>query len=332
MHLLEREKYYSKANKFPQCKNEFDTFSKTSDGIFKYRCEDIFKNFEGSDSIYITPCVEVLKYIDYLNKNEFLHQNTEYCMFLNYSLNNHMQSIPENKYNSSKFYKKIKTEYTGSPLNFDICDEEIKDINAIVRYHIEVLYNLYENFNKYISSCIPGSVPNCYFSDLCASIYKNSIEVCKTLFDTSFCNILKTFKDEYNAQIVRENSCYKTENVLSYPEVAYISKYLQAREGYVSLTNGYHMIGSNISPELYSAKHNIIIAVIVLLLIPFILFIMYKFTPFGSWLHSRAMKYNGIIEYMDEYDKKIHTGNSIKEQNTNEDNTYNITYNSLSQF
>ncbi|SBT84754.1 PIR protein [Plasmodium ovale] len=332
MHILEREKYYSKANKFPQCKHEFDTIKNISDGLFTYRCQDIFEDFEGSDSIYINPCVEVLKYINYLSKNKSLHQNTEYCMFLNYLLNNHMQSIPENKYSSSKFYKKLKTKYEGSPLNFDICDEEIKDINKIVRYHIEVLYNLYENFNKYISSCIPGNVPNCYFSNLCASIYKNSIEVCKTLFDPAFCNILKTFKEEYNAEIVREKSCYKPENVLSYPEVVYTSEYLQARERYVSLTNGYHMLRSNISPELNSAKHNIIIAVIVLLLTPFILFIMYKFTPFGSWLHARAPKYNGIIGYIDEYNKKVHTGNNIREQKTNEDNIYSITYNSISQF
>ncbi|SBT01908.1 PIR Superfamily Protein [Plasmodium ovale curtisi] len=325
MNLKEREEYYNIVRKFLQFRDYTNQYLENTSGYFERVCKKIIKDHSERNGPYIESCINFLKYLKYLKNTNDFHENTASCKLVNYSLNKNLRNYLHDEQNTLNFYKNLKTEDVSKQCYIEKCENEIKYIQKYVLGNIESLYNLYLNFDKYTSSLVNDNLSHCYYANACSSIYNNCINTCDVQYDVAFCEILKKFKDEYNRQLSHENKCQYIKKVLSYPEKKNVRDTQHTRDRYGSYASG------SISPKSNSPGNNITAAIVTLLVTPLTLFILYKFTPLGSWLRPQVKKYIGIGKNKGEEYQKLLSINSQNEKEIMYNNEYYIKYNASPQ-
>ncbi|SCA48166.1 PIR protein [Plasmodium ovale] len=327
MNFIEAEEYYNILSGFSIYKEEFDTYKKNSYGYFGYVCQDVTSDISENKEDYTNICLDVLNYKMYMKNQETLDSKRVLCMFLNYLLNNYLHRIKHNKYNASTFYSKIRKNYKSSNMDFNICHQEIKDIHNFVIYTVETLFNLHYNLYKYRISILAENLSHCPYAHNFASIYNNFKNVCAAHYSTSFCQKIIKIKDEYNEYIKSEDKCANVEKDLKNPEKIESSNILQVSGPYGSSLDEHHMLGNTSNPM----GNNISVPFAILLVTPFLLFILYKFTPLGLILRPHLHKYLGISGNNNEKNHKLHSNNFTDDETETHNSGYHITYNSLAQ-
>ncbi|SBS93506.1 PIR Superfamily Protein [Plasmodium ovale curtisi] len=322
--------YYNVVNEFPVCKGKLTVYNENYTSYYEYLCQHMITDFSMKNSHYIKPCEEVLQCLNYLNVYEPSAKNSSYCKFVNYWLNNLFHRIPNNLNSASNFYRTLKKHDASNKLYLDMCKNEIKNITKVVLYNIEVLYNLHYNLNKYISSLHSGDTSNCYYANSSVSIYENHINVCYVHYKSAFCKLLNKFKDHYNQKVPPEKKCDKIKTDLSYLYIENQNVKLQENRGYGNSLSD-HTLSGSASPKLYSPGKSIAACMVLLLVTPFTLLILYKFTPLRTWIHPRIQEYIGKWKEKNKENTKQLSYNSLNEQITTYNNDYYITYNSLPQ-
>ncbi|SBT00397.1 PIR Superfamily Protein [Plasmodium ovale curtisi] len=323
MNPSEWEEHYNLVPAFLQFRDDKNTHLQTNSESYQSVCRHIIGEESEKNQAYINSCINLLKYLKHLKDNEFYEQNVIYCKFLNYLLNKNFHRGLNNKHSISKLYNDLKKEDTGKQFHIDTCEKEIKYIGKYVLGNIDILYNLYDSFEKYKSNNINGNLHQCYYANKCISIYNNSIKTCYVKYDEPFCRKLKEFKDVYNEVLKPGKKCYDAKKVLSYPENNYERNSRETSAGF-----GSYM--SKIFFHKLNSRWKNIAAVILMLLGTYTtLFVLYEFTPLGCWLRPRVQKNLRIGGNKDEGYEKLLSINSQNEQETIYNNEYYIKYNAL---
>ncbi|SBT01403.1 PIR Superfamily Protein, partial [Plasmodium ovale curtisi] len=292
-----------------------------------YLCNEVTTLLSDENKYYENTCLDVLHYLKYMIKFDSQDDKHESCMFLNFYLNNSLNEIRNNILNATKFYANIKTKCRRSFLDMNICEKEIKDIHPFVLYAIKTIFNLYYLLHKYKSIPILDDEKHCLYAYKFVSIYENSKNACKVHYNTSFCQKIINIKDQYNTYRESDNKCSNIEKKLQNPEKEEPSNILQVSGPYGSSLDGHHILGNTSNPM----GNNISAPFSILLVTPFLLFILYKFTPLGLILRPHLHKYLGISGNNNEKNHKLHSNNFTDDETETHNSGYHITYNSLAQ-
>ncbi|SBT73449.1 PIR protein [Plasmodium ovale] len=310
MNLNEWEEHYNSVPEFLQFRDDTNRHLQTSSGSYENICKSIIGEESENNKAYINSCVNFLQHLKYLKDNNLYKQNKIYCKFLNYLLNKNFQRSLNNEHSISKLYNDLKSKDDGKQFHIDTCEKEIKYIGKYVLGNIEILYNLYDSFDKYKNNHINGNLNQCFYANKCKSIYNNSINTCYVQFDKPFCKKLKAFKDAYNEELKPGKNCYDAKNILSYPENNYARDSRETSSGFGSFM-------FKILPHKLNFLRNKIAALILMLLGAYTtLFVLYK-------------KYLRIGDNEDEGYEQLLSLNSRNAQKTMYNNEYNIKYNAL---
>ncbi|SBS90513.1 PIR Superfamily Protein [Plasmodium ovale curtisi] len=252
--------------------------------------------------------------------------------YLNFWLNQQINEIDSDSFCKKSFYQYFKS-HNRTNVNLLKLNSKIHDIEENELKAMNALYNLYKNFSKLnekIKEINPKEEECIRYAKQCVEEYEKLKDKCNGV-RTKFCNILTKFKNKYEE--------------ISLCQYNFIN---WRKEKLPSLTNDSDELlldckptGNSVDTETIQEHigpvpnednsdiyvHNITAGTVGTLGISFICFILYRFTSFGPWLHSRISKNENIIENLNE--EMNHFSHTSEFEQRNSDITYNIAYNSV---
>ncbi|SBS94266.1 PIR Superfamily Protein [Plasmodium ovale curtisi] len=272
-----------------------------TDPSYKKLCKFNGDVFSGKEKEYETICAK-FKYLNFLLFESTIEQisNLNYhSEYMNFWLNYKLKSISNSNVCAQDFYEKLKIH----DLKFD-SDNKIKitNINHDNLTLMTKIYDLYISYNE-ISKIINGNSDDftkCLrYSKDCVQKYDDAIKKCPQDRVSKFCDALKVFKGKYEQ--LKENNfldgCKIEElkplssdkNLLmdsvvreSGPEDSVVSSSTSGDQG---STAGLGVVTGTIST--------------ILGILPMSL-ILYKTTPFGSWISNRYFKKKNIHQIIED--------------------------------
>ncbi|SBS90550.1 PIR protein [Plasmodium ovale] len=278
--------YYPYVGSFHKYKDDFiaDITVDSDTNSYGAHCHSISTNSFSNDS-FVNLCHVVQKHLQYI-KNKQDGNKYEICLYFNYFLNSQSKYKTFNEHNSPKVfeaYKKLSNALKVCEFNIDYIREDIlKELTG--------LYNIHEALDKFLN-LFDISDPNiCEHAKEFAEIYAENKKNCYVSHKPAFCRELENIQDS------------------SY----YRMKYKNCNEAATILE----------SVMDFDRTSSIVVPCIIILGIPFFLYISYKFTPFGSWVNTKILK-NKIWNNLSEEPQLL---NFRHEPLNLQNNEYNIKY------
>ncbi|SBT57129.1 PIR Superfamily Protein [Plasmodium ovale wallikeri] len=267
--------------------------------------QNLCKKFKYLNQLITKDEFEMLSKID--NKFEY----TNY--WLNYELEEN-KKYPH--ISSEKFYQKLKgKDKTYEENNLQI---KIRNIDKVHLGFMKTLEKLYINYNGLQNIIFVSSQRDktcAYYSQMCYDEYENSIKVCTNPNSTNFCKALEDYREKYEVLCIMNdsmNKCPSSElKTLSKNEKAIRQQLDNAAQLQFGILPGYSSDG-------YTGMTAITVIGVILSL-SLSLFLLYVFTPFGSWLRHRIKRYVGIYKNSQDEINNINLNNE----------EYTIRYNSI---
>ncbi|SBT56635.1 PIR Superfamily Protein [Plasmodium ovale wallikeri] len=257
---IDGDSYYSTVSSFLKYEDEFNTVidGKTASNAHGVKCKDI-SNIHFFSDVFSDLCDKEAKYLYYIKQNKE-EDYDDRCKCLNYLLNA--------KIEFNTFHNKEGSELF---VVYDAISEDLKTCNSKIGYipkedleKIKNLHDLHNSFTK-LTKSLEDNNENIYrTAEEFALLYKNAIDGCESHNTEGYCGALKEFEVLCDHHAKSKN-CSEIGNIL---------KYQQALK----------------------KSFKIVFPCIMVLGIPFISYIMYKFTPFRSWINTFLIK-NKIIRH-----------------------------------
>ncbi|SBT31156.1 PIR Superfamily Protein [Plasmodium ovale wallikeri] len=251
-------------------------------------CQNIATTYLGGDN---NRCTQIVNYLNYLDSYDESYI-CEGCKYLNYLLYNEIHKKLGHGHNILQFYDKLKDSYDYY-FNTYIFDIYVKEISEDIFQKIQNLIELYDHFKKIKSANIQIIGETCKNAQSFANAYLLHVKKCYESYDKDFCAELEKFRDQYNLRMTNVTSCAGLQTFLP----------------------------STINVNLLA----ILSPFVVIIGIPFIFFILFKFTPFGPWIMPRMRSIKMIRNYLSPESPEV----QHNYQDTNiyeEEKMYNIAY------
>ncbi|SBT55724.1 PIR Superfamily Protein [Plasmodium ovale wallikeri] len=287
--VIAGENYYSSVRSFPIYEEEFSTVD--SDSRDKQKYEKLCNSFSDvffSKKYSTDTCYIIAKYLYYIKFKEDEHNNDR-CKCLNYLLNTNEKFNTLSGYNVSKLLK----AYYKLSSKFKTCYNHIEHIeNVDVLGKIKKLYNLNKAMNKLEKSIIDENEHIHNDAEVFAEHYRNATNDCTFNNTEGFCSELKAF-EQYIYGCINSEKHIKAWKTLK------------------------PLIPNDATPS-------IIVSFIMLLGIPLLLYILYKFTPLGAWANSQIQKKKKIWNIIFKNKSQLH---NLRHEEVNMENSeFNIKY------
>ncbi|SBT57108.1 PIR Superfamily Protein [Plasmodium ovale wallikeri] len=288
--------YYPYLSSFVQYQQNFNQIINGSGGDTSYetRCSQIGNDrFQGSEN-FRKRCYEVAKYLNYIKSKESDGDTHERCAHLNYILNSN-----KDYYDIPNYGKKdlIKAYADVSPNLTYMCHSKIDLIDHNVLEKLTEIYNMHDLFNKVKSNKASCSGTSCSNITRCVSIYEKYIENCYVDSMDYICQELSKLKHAYDEHMETVTTCPEAVKIL-------------------------------IPPKENNTGVTILIPCIIILIIPFFLFILYKFTPFGPLVRPRIQQIKRLLNNIYEEGQYKTVDKSEFIEQTEKSGSYQISYNS----
>ncbi|KMZ76716.1 hypothetical protein PVIIG_05715 [Plasmodium vivax India VII] len=161
------------------------------------------------------------------------------------------------------------------------------------------LTQMYDYFYKFKEEQISHENVKCNHAEDCIRLHNENIKVCEEGNDYDFCYELDNLKESYDTYMKSYERCPRLPKTLE-------------------------------SYRAYNTASLIITPISILLVISLSLFLLYKFTPFGSFLGKRTKKQKKIPGNLD-YATHVLPHTSERVNNYNNNRQYNISYLSSGQ-
>ncbi|SBS82453.1 PIR Superfamily Protein [Plasmodium ovale curtisi] len=215
---------YAFVEEIPTYKSTFDNVTKDS-GYSDYSYCDKFMDQSNHPDDYKNICIFLFKGLMYIHnnkKNAIPEGGTENltkknCQYLIYRLNHELRNIKEHPCNTSIFIQKVNSYISNLSSEYNICENEIKELGSIVFNNIEVLNVLYKHLNNYIYGSFKKHEERCNCAKKCAELYDNLLPHCY-LYKSTFCNALIKFGNRYNQYLAGEDKCPELKKCLYFPQ------------------------------------------------------------------------------------------------------------------
>ncbi|SBT55854.1 PIR Superfamily Protein [Plasmodium ovale wallikeri] len=312
--------YYELVKLFPTGGDEFDTTVIKPDESNALNCV-LFGQKNLSDiSTFLTPCKQLVAYINVIESKCAKLNVAQRCIYLNYCINGIFRETKNEKISESQFitaYKDLLSQFNG-------CSNNIEYIKNDVFTKVQDLYNIYSLHNKLMN--MDSSTQNdCKgYNELVETYMKYKIP-CEGKTDNDFCNALEIFKIYYGLYAgTILGKCKDTDIDIDLPSFQSFHVHDSA-ESEVDLNGDF---SGHLDNSAYRLLYTTIFFPFSVILVIFsILFILYKFTPFGSWLRLRIKNEKRIWKKF--YEKKQQLfDDTVHEQLNSEKNQFSIRYHS----
>ncbi|SBS95452.1 PIR protein [Plasmodium ovale] len=251
--------YYSTVSSFLKYEDEFNRVTESS-VLQKHgvNCKQKHNGFFSSNN-FIDRCDKVANYLYYINQNKDEDYDNR-CRCLNYLINTKttFKTVP-NKKCTELFdaYKEISSELKTCNLIIDCIYE--KDLEKITKLHA-----LHNSLNKLEMSIKLNEENINSNAEEFANLYLNCKSYCKGFEKDDYCEELEKIT----------HYCYYHTNSKNCEEIAKLLKYQMKLKKAIKIS----------------------VPCIIILTIPFFLYILHKFTSIGSWLNNFLIK-NKIIQH-----------------------------------
>ncbi|SBS92207.1 PIR Superfamily Protein [Plasmodium ovale curtisi] len=286
------EEYYQVVSFFTKFDNKFDIKTSSFHSEYNSFCNTIGSSHFNDKNAFISPCTYFAKYLKDLERTYQNDDRRNRCMYLNYCLNDVSNVAKYHTYD----YADLFSAYKDVSSKLDVCKDQIEIIDPDVFEKVKVLYELYHNVHNIKKGEDTSTNIDCDKAKECFTYYREHLEVCNTNSNNAYCQELTKFKKVYDHIMEDIISC---ENV---PQVL---------------------------PPIKNDSFNAVVLTSFILISAtiFILFIIYKFTPFGSWIYLRIQRKKKLWNNL--YDKALQFFDKTKQQSLiSQGNRFNIQYDS----
>ncbi|VUZ93658.1 PIR protein [Plasmodium vivax] len=283
---------YNDVGYFKEYKSIFDSITEGEMLSAEDICRDI-SSVPKKYSNYVVEkiCPAVINYLKKLLVNTDESYKVNGCKYLYYALYEMAQTEHISNEITYKLYKELLERYNLNKVY--ICEVNIEEYNSDIIETHENLLNLYNYFYKYEKGkqC---NKQNCDCAEECVKIYNQYIEKCNNHYSSSLCTEINKFAEKFNNHLIQDIDCKDKITKLE-------------------------------TFKRYNLKITILIPIILIFVISFSFIILYKFTPFGSKLHSlrgtKTKMYNNFDQKLDHMQS---TPKYVKGKPINR--SYNISY------
>ncbi|SBT84662.1 PIR protein [Plasmodium ovale] len=291
---MEGEDYYSYVSLFPEYLSNLKESITESIGADTYttQCHSIYSSKFPNSEEFLTSCNKVQKHLTYLNSKSFGTDIYPRCKHLNYLLNTNDNYCKISNYDKTQLIDAYKELMRN--LNH-LCSSYVAPINEVVLGKIKDIQNMNEYLDKVKAKNTSCNNECCSNAKECIRIYSSYIDTCYVDSTDDLCKALQIFKDDYEKHMVNIN----------------------CREDIKILT----------PPKERNSGVTVLIPFFMILVISICSFILYKFTPFGSWLDIKMQKKKNILKNL--YKNHKLSGIYKNEQLNSHNNTFDIQYQSL---
>ncbi|SBT55712.1 PIR Superfamily Protein [Plasmodium ovale wallikeri] len=291
------DNYYPLVSLFDVYSEKFKaaTAEDTEEQSYGNKCDQMKTRLYYGDSFNKERCISFLKYIKHLSQNKSDKDINKHCAYLNYLLNCEA-------YND-KIPKEYKPNYIYSYLphlssSNNVCSLGIELIDDDIFKKLKDTHNMYTLLKEVKSKETSCTGECCTNAKKCADTYESYIHNCYIGSTDNFCVELSKIKDDYEGTIKKVKvTCTDARELLT-------------------------------PPMRNNSGVSILIPCTILLVIPCFLFILYKFTPFSSWITPQIQKIKRIINNTEEQNENLILDNFDLMQYPQEKGPYNIAYNS----
>ncbi|SBT55846.1 PIR Superfamily Protein [Plasmodium ovale wallikeri] len=275
---------------------------------FKTNCDEIFRDNSSLNSKFNKTCCILLGYLKLSSTTGISSGTNNYCEYANYWLNEQVRNEKDEYHNYISTFFNTLSNSQNTIINNSTCKNEIYDLSDEVFNKIQILYTFYEEYNdfKLIKMTNPNS--SCNHAEKCARTYMSKIGNCSTQED-KFCTILRKFKNNLMNELITSAMCAEQQNLLYTVDtsIAEYSLYSQGGPRRV-LTYSVSTIGPMAGAFL-------------------LLLLLYKATPFGSWLSPRMKNIKKNLNIVDNAGiESLFNYSGTPESNFTKEN-YNVSYN-----
>ncbi|CAI7724266.1 PIR protein [Plasmodium vivax] len=286
------ERIYNAVSSFPQYKTILSDSYNGSAPANNAWCDEAVKTFaKDGDISKKNICVTSIKYLEQIKEKKNNLYISNGCKYLYYKLHENVYNNPEFNDIIYEFYKKLLNDHISKDIS-TFTDNTAK-INKDIYGNLQNLDALYDNFNKYKKEevCDRGS---CGCAQKCTELYAKCLPKCYRKYDTPFCVELQKFAERFNEYLRGHNECNT-----KIDELKLIYK--------------------------YNSRIVITVSGVVLAIIVFSLFILYKIIQYRRKARRQKSKMKNIRVHMNQKINPIlPTPESEKMKSKNI--SYNISY------
>ncbi|VUZ93663.1 PIR protein [Plasmodium vivax] len=292
-----QEETYKFLSLFQKYKSIYDEIKSDDSSVDYGFCSDDTNTLRGDNREkcinYKLLCTRVFKY---MNKIKDKHKKiTPECdKHLYYWIQEELLPVQSNGCNAFSFYKILLENYCKNGV-WEQCKSHISEMKYEVFERHNNLMHLYDIFQNIINPNDKEESTKCNKAKESVKEYDNYIKPCFGGVSSNYCNELKNFKEDYE-KVITEVPCDNVKKILT-------------------------------SPEGISKAFITTISVVSILIVSIILYFLYKFTPFGSWLSLRLnKKKKRSLKIDNKTNQYIH---ALKSSYRNPENiSYKVAYNS----
>ncbi|SBS82068.1 PIR Superfamily Protein [Plasmodium ovale curtisi] len=326
MQSLKEKEYYDAVSSFHKCEANFNSVTKKPDASHNGVCKSISTSLQDDESNLMTPCKRITMYLKYLNDKTTRVDIPLNCKYINYKLNDEVRKLENTSYEHSDLYSKWIAVYRSSPQDIStICKENMQHLDDVIFKKIQDLYNMYHKYNKYITTSGSSNSIECTEFTECVNSYNNYESICTKSSDKNFCNALDSFRiyyQSYSASVV--SKCIGTQVLLR--------SFQMSTEDGQSFIDGGELEEDDDYIDPFGLQYigtNIFIMFTIIILLSFLFFILYRFTPFGYWLRPRIKNKIKILKIIYEKSTKLYRNTRNEEKDSLKD-PINLQYHSMS--
>ncbi|CAI7724063.1 Plasmodium vivax Vir protein, putative [Plasmodium vivax] len=313
MEDFQLDEYYNSVKYFPKYEGEFNNITAGSANSYIPQCNYIISSCFDGKYEFFKSCSNIAAFIKHLKSKADSIDIQEKCNFLNYKINDEVRKLKNVSYNNVDFYNKLINGYKEYVHDLNIiCKKNIGFLNDDILKKIEDIYNIYTRFNRFVLPSSSSDVSNCQDITDSVDIYNKHKGTCEDDVNQVFCAALDIFKNDYQRYIgkITTTCTQAAESLQSYVKLSE-DTVLQLQEEEEEERKEIDALGGREIPgekevtgerrdtmlpdshEMGNSKSNMTIAFSSILVLSSASFLMYKFTPFGSWLRpliQRNMK------------------------------------------
>ncbi|VUZ93406.1 PIR protein [Plasmodium vivax] len=289
---------YKYVQQFNGCKVAFEEMKDDGKQEYRSKCQIKTSGYMSNDPVeYGQICTDVLTYFKKIENNSVhVYPLSASCYYVYYWL--YFDKLKKKGKNDNEvfgIYEELVKSYATGVSNDFLCTHYLKPLTESTLKELKDLYSLYENFIKFKSNNCPGVNDKCSCARECVKIYSEYLDKCHQGINKDLCNELEDFRYQYNEQMEKDSECPKVDKVL---------------------------------PS--TKRYNIVMLASIIFLITVVtsvtVFILHKFTSFGSWICPSKKRKKQIRNNADEQTcQYLHTSEIM---NKNSGRSIHIAYNS----
>ncbi|GAW84626.1 variable surface protein [Plasmodium gonderi] len=252
---------YELVKKFTSCKNITEGYNEQNENTYQTECNESNEIFSDISKFNDEKiCHKSMYYLNEIQGN-YPGKEDAGCIYLYYWLYDHCKEECESA-EIIDIYNKLINKYEDQ--NGTVCTEYKK--NNISKYEFDKLKDIYDLNEKLIKI---GTNSDQEYCSKFKSIYVKRKDECDYNAQSGFCSVLEEYRNKYHEKVATLRS-----NTFEYQILPPFKRY-------------------NIIAYIY-------VPLFLILIMVFLLFAVYKFTKFGSFLHRKIIRNKNIQRSIDE--------------------------------